>query len=129
MPRFAILEHDWPARHWDFLLEAGDVLRAWRLTEEPELAKVIHAEANFDHRLLYLDFEGPLSGDRGSVARWDAGTFKWIESAAERVVVELTGAKLIGRAALEKRPEGWRFIIHSPMRNAGFKPPSATGAV
>ena len=52
MARFAILEHDWPARHWDFLLEAGSVLRAWRLLEEPELGKSIAAEANFDHRLI-----------------------------------------------------------------------------
>ena len=24
MPRFVILEHDWPTRHWDFFLESGD---------------------------------------------------------------------------------------------------------
>ena len=127
MPRFAILEHDWPTRHWDFLLEAGDVLRAWRLLEEPELDKVVPAEANFDHRLLYLEFEGPLSGNRGSAMRWDAGTFEWIENEANRVVVELMGLRLSGVALLEKRPEGWGVSIHSPGRNAGFKPPSATG--
>ena len=70
MPRFAILEHDWPTRHWDFLLEAGSVLRAWRLLEKPWMDRVVPAEANFDHRLLYLDFEGPLSGNRGSASRW-----------------------------------------------------------
>ena len=127
MARFAILEHDWPARHWDFLLEAGSVLRAWRLLEEPELGKSIAAEANFDHRLIYLDFEGPLSGNRGSVTRWDAGTFEGIENDANRVVVELMGLRLSGVAVLENQPEGWRVSIHSPARNAGFKPPSATG--
>src|SRR5438874_2539346 len=65
MPRFVILEHDWPTRHWDFLLEAGDVLRAWRLLDEPAPGKAVLAEPNFDHRLLYLDFEGALSGNRG----------------------------------------------------------------
>ena len=110
MPRFAILEHDWPTRHWDFLLEAGNVLRAWRLLEEPELGKTISAEANFDHRLIYLDFEGPLSGHRGSVTRWDAGTFEWIENDANRVVVELSGTKLAGEVELEKQA-GWRFLF------------------
>ena len=67
MPRFVILSHDWPTPHWDFLLESGPVLRAWRLLEEPAPNRDVPAEANFDHRLLYLDYEGPLSGDRGSV--------------------------------------------------------------
>jgi hypothetical protein len=35
MPRFVILAHDWPCAHWDFLVEAGPVLRAWRLLEVP----------------------------------------------------------------------------------------------
>jgi hypothetical protein len=97
VPRYVILEHDWPTRHWDFLLEAGDVLRAWRLLEEPGPGKAIPAEPNFDHRLVYLDYEGPLSGDRGSVTRWDAGTFEWIEDGPDRVIVELAGGKLAGR--------------------------------
>src|SRR6185312_11279708 len=77
MPRYAILEHDWPKRHWDFLLEAGNVLRAWRLQDEPQTNRPNRAEANFDHRLLYLEYEGPLSGGRGRVSRWDAGTYEW----------------------------------------------------
>lgn len=100
MPRFVILEHDWPTLHWDFLLEAGAVLRAWRLLAEPQSANAVPAEANFDHRLLYLDYEGPLSNNRGSVRRWDAGTFDWIMD-GERIVVELHGAKLTGRWAIE----------------------------
>jgi hypothetical protein len=100
MPRYVILAHDWPAPHWDFLLEAGGVLRAWRLSAEPVAGRAIPAEANFDHRLLYLDYEGPLSGGRGSVTRWDAGVFEWIEDGPERVVVELSGGKLSGRVEL-----------------------------
>lgn len=101
MPRFVILEHDWPMLHWDFLLEAGAVLRAWRLLAEPTSGFPVPAEANFDHRLLYLDYEGPLSDNRGSVHRWDAGTFEWIADESGRVVVELHGAKLTGRWAIE----------------------------
>ena len=70
MPRFAILEHDWPSRHWDLLLEDGDALLAWRLMEEPRAGMAVIAEKNADHRTVYLDYEGPVSGDRGSVTRW-----------------------------------------------------------
>lgn len=101
MPRFAILEHDWPATHWDFLLEAGPVLRAWRLLAEPAAGRVVPAEANADHRLLYLDYEGPVSGDRGTVRRWDAGTFDWLADTPERIEIVLRGTKITGRCAIE----------------------------
>lgn len=107
MPRFVILEHDWPARHWDFLLEAGEALRAWRLLAEPAMGKEIPAEPNFDHRLLYLDYEGTVSGGRGNVTRWDAGLFEWVEETPERVVVMLRGTKLAGCIELRQTPEGW----------------------
>jgi len=74
MPRFAILEHDHPTLHWDLLLEAGDVLKAWRLAQAPT-ASLIEAAEIADHRVMYLDYEGPVSGDRGFVKRWDAGVF------------------------------------------------------
>lgn len=96
MPRFVVLEHDWPTRHWDLLLEAGPVLRAWRLLAEPGAAVAVPAEPNADHRLLYLDHEGPVPGGRGRVARWDAGTFDWLAEAAGRVAVVLRGGRLSG---------------------------------
>jgi hypothetical protein len=96
MPRFVILEHDWPTRHWDLFLEAGSVLRAWRLLAEPGPGAAVPAEANAEHRLLYLDYEGPVSGGRGSVSRWDAGTFEWLADGPEGVLVVLAGGKLAG---------------------------------
>jgi DNA polymerase ligase (LigD)-like protein len=101
MARFAILEHDWPSRHWDFFLEAGSVARAWRLLEEPRLATAVPAEPNGDHRLLYLDYEGPVSGGRGSVTRWDVGMFDWIADEPARVVIELHGQRLTCRVVIE----------------------------
>jgi hypothetical protein len=101
MPRFVILEHDWPERHWDFFLESGPVLRAWRLSAEPAPVTSVPSEPNAEHRRLYLDYEGPLSGDRGSVLRWDAGTFEWIEDAPERIELQLSGSRLRGRMVIE----------------------------
>jgi hypothetical protein len=100
MPRFVILEHDWPSRHWDLLLEAGPVLRAWRLLSAPGPTASVPAERNADHRLYYLDYEGPLSGDRGRVARWDAGSFEWVADEGDRLIVEFRGAKLSGLFAI-----------------------------
>jgi hypothetical protein len=108
VPRYIILEHDWPSRHWDFLLECGDVLRAWRLLAEPRAEEPISVEPNFDHRLLYLDYEGPLSGDRGGVIRWDAGIFEWIANDRNFVKVKLSGGKLTGIFQIVQTPEGWR---------------------
>jgi DNA polymerase ligase (LigD)-like protein len=104
MPRFVILEHDWPTRHWDFMLEVGDVLQTWRLATAPAENSEIRAEHIFDHRLMYLDYEGPISGDRGSVTRWDAGSYEMIEekgrsgSKQEPVerVIQLNGKRLHG---------------------------------
>src|SRR5206468_490246 len=59
MPRFVILEHDHPTRHWDLMLEARGVLRTWRLSAPPKAGVAIAATASFDHRAIYLDYEGP----------------------------------------------------------------------
>ena len=64
MPRFVILEHDHPVLHWDLMLEAGDVLQTWRLANPPTPGCAIDATALPDHRLTYLDYEGPVSGNR-----------------------------------------------------------------
>ena len=74
MKRFVILAHDWPTPHFDLLLEVGSVLRAWRLSTAP--LGPVWAEPNFDHRLIYLEFEGPLTDDRGTVTRWDSGFYE-----------------------------------------------------
>ena len=73
MPRYVILRHDWPEPHFDLLLEAGPVLKAWRLPAEPTPGEWVPAEPNADHRRLYLDYDGPVSGGRGEVSRYAAG--------------------------------------------------------
>ena len=111
MPRFVILAHDWPFPHWDFLAEADGVLRAWRLLAEPQTGADVAAEPNFDHRLFYLDYEGPLSGERGRVARWDAGECEWLADEPARVEIRLRGARLAGRAELCAAGGAWVFRV------------------
>jgi hypothetical protein len=106
MPRFVILEHDWPVRHWDLLLEAGEVLWAWRLLAEPVPGSTVAAVPNADHRLLYLDYEGPVSGGRGRVFRWAAGVFDWIEDVPGRVRIRVTSDRLSGQITLAVTDQG-----------------------
>ena len=70
MPRFVVLEHAWNGTHWDFLLEDGPALRAWALDAPIVRGQTQPARSLPDHRLVYLEYEGPISGDRGVVRRW-----------------------------------------------------------
>ena len=103
MPRFVVLVHDWPEPHLDLLIENDGVLKAWRLPTNFVPTADTPAEANTDHRLHYLDYEGPVSDDRGTVTRWDAGAATWESFAGERVVIQLSGHRIRGRFELVHR--------------------------
>jgi hypothetical protein len=113
MPRYVILQHDISgASHFDFMLETGDVLKTWSLPKPPAPGVEIDAEALPDHRLAYLDYEGPVSGDRGSVARWDRGIYDVEQESESELIVRLSGEKLIGRVSLRHSPatkSSWVF--------------------
>jgi hypothetical protein len=127
MPQFVLLEHDHPMLHWDFMLESGDVLLTWRLdripgsaTENASDAVEIAAQALPVHRKDYLDYEGPVSGDRGSVIRIDHGSYELLASSASELIVRLSGDHVCGEARLlQVSPQGspdesaWRMIWQS----------------
>ena len=115
MQRFAVLEHDSPrGLHWDLLLETGATLRTWALAAPPDHPGPITADELPDHRPVYLDYEGPVSGNRGSVRRWDHGTYEVQEQSDVRWVVKLLGGKLNGLVTIEKvadQPGKWEFVF------------------
>ena len=76
MPRYAILAHDWPTPHFDLLLEADGVLKSWRLLARPTPGTTVPATPTADHRLHYLDYEGPVSGNCGTVTRVASGEYE-----------------------------------------------------
>lgn len=105
MPRFVILTHDFPGWHWDFMLEQTLDLRTWRLLSDPSSSIEVGAEALPAHRAAYLEYEGPVSGNRGTVRRWDHGEYELLEDSTQRVVVQLNGTKLKGLATLRTSQE------------------------
>jgi hypothetical protein len=106
MPRFVILEHDWNGRHWDVMLESGDVLRTWAVAERPEPGRDLPARPLADHRLAYLEYEGPITGGRGTVRRVDRGEYDVVSWSESRVVVELRGGRYSGPAELRAEASG-----------------------
>lgn len=120
MPQYVILEHDWPRRHWDLMLEAGDVLRTWRLSKTPQPGQEVVATPLGDHRRAYLEYEGPLSGNRGQVSRWDSGTFAWELHDPDHLRVTLTGRRLQGVADLRRDiDEKWSFRLEESLAGPG----------
>ena len=102
MPRFAVLDHDHPEPHRDLLLEAGGVLRAWRLLPAFDPTSPVPAVPIPDHRLAYLDYEGEVSAGRGVVSRWDGGGLEWEAESVDEIRVRLSGHHLRGAYRLHR---------------------------
>ncbi len=76
--RYVVLRHDGIADpHFDFMYEPApdEPLRTFRLDAWPPASPdaVLEATEIAPHRRAYLDYEGPVSGDRGFVRRVAAG--------------------------------------------------------
>ena len=80
--RFVVLIHEFAlgddrALHWDLMFEENGRLLTWALPEFLEAGKSITASRLPDHRMKYLDYEGPISDGRGSVSRVLEGVYNW----------------------------------------------------
>ena len=97
--------------HWDLCLEHGDVLLTWQLEREPVEcpARPIHARRIADHRKAYLDYEGPISGNRGEVRRVHRGSLELEQRTADGYVFRLASDRLNGRFHLKPAGEDWVF--------------------
>jgi hypothetical protein len=115
MPRYVILEHTGslsykPGVHWDLMLEHGDRLRTWELVAAPAPGIKRRARALADHRMEYLRYEGPVSGDRGEVRRWDTGEYEMTSQTANEISMRMNGQQLAGILNLTRDPaenDGW----------------------
>lgn len=133
MAQSVVLRHDLPdgSHHFDWLLEptpGAAFLIAFRVGVDPSRALLGAPEpalAGFDgerlpdHRRLYLDYEGDLSGGRGRVARVARGGLEWTERGQDAIrgvaefggtPIEFQGAPVPGSAPGDT-PARWRFRL------------------
>ena len=104
--------------HWDFMLEHGPALKTWSLevlppawkaalalpAGSPSTVQTVQAVKLPDHRPVYLDYEGPVSGNRGHVTRCDGGTYRLLsppESLDDGLLeIQLDGPRIQGKVTL-----------------------------
>lgn len=109
--RYVILTHDHPFLHHDLMFEQTDSLRTWRLHTPPDDPAGGVAEELPPHRLLYLDYEGPVSGNRGTVTQWDTGVYEVVKDDPDVLQCVLQGCRLQGKITLKRSQlcETWHF--------------------
>ncbi len=83
------------------MFEQSGALRTWALYELPTAQKGAAAEQLPAHRLAYLDYEGPVSGNRGTVTRCDGGTYELVSDQPDQWCARLRGERWIGTLTLQ----------------------------
>lgn len=118
MPRWVLLRHDTPDGRWhyDWMMEPElareGALITFRVFVRPDDPGVLGFEAQRlpDHRRVYLDYEGPISGDRGRVSRISEGECQVVIDGATFEVELLTPThrRLVGMRR-EPAPDVYTF--------------------
>ena len=118
---FVLLRHELADRsHWDLMLDTGEALATWQLNEDPTADRswtagaFLPARRIADHRRAYLDYEGPVSGDRGSVIRVDRGHYFLLVGRPDVWTLQMHGDRLNGLFMLSGLGERWEFYRLAP---------------
>lgn len=112
MLRYSILTHTHPHWHWDLLIDPDGegLLRTWRLAKTPDDPAQQGAEELPRHRRIYLEYEGPVSGNRGEVAQWDQGEYHLLEQAKGILRIHCQGRQISGEIELRQASEtDWTY--------------------
>ncbi|MFQ5424042.1 MAG: hypothetical protein ACE5F9_08680, partial [Phycisphaerae bacterium] len=114
---FVVLRHsERSGTHFDLMIDAGERLATWRYLTEPfgAAADGMSCEEIGRHRRVYLDYEGPISGDRGHVTRSDGGLCEVHSRRDDRWDVTFGGQRLRGRFLIERiEQEGRRWRLRA----------------
>ncbi len=77
--RFVIQQHSTPDGkfHFDIMFEEDNVLKTFQIEQIQKLMDGIKITGKNiqDHRIIYLDYEGEISGNRGYVKIFDKGYY------------------------------------------------------
>ena len=102
--RFVVLRHEGvPEPHYDLMFEteAGSEQLAWRVDRWP-LENGAPTQALAQHRRAYLDYDGPVTGNRGSVRQTAAGRHRVRQNHPVMLIVELEDGTVL---RLFRKPE------------------------
>ena len=116
--RTVLLRHTLPEglAHLDWLIERPGapeaLLIAFRVQERPDGPEITAfvAQRAADHRRVYLDFEGPVSGGRGDVRRVAVGIVESLseDAGAITIRVRFAGDQSAWRG-IKGPDDSWRF--------------------
>jgi len=131
---YVIQEHDASRLHYDLRLERSGVLQSWAIPKLPVMEQGVKRLAiqTEDHPLGYEDFEGVIPKPEygaGTVKIWDRGVYTPVETAPDRLVVDIDGRRLKGRFALirikarEGSDKAWLFFKIKERERDEDKPP------
>jgi hypothetical protein len=113
--RFVVLRHEQHSGvHFDLMIDRGDSLATWQCPAPPETATNADMQCRRigEHRRAYLEYEGPISGDRGSVTRHDQGFCRIVSWTGDACDLEFRGQRLNGRFRLQRETadtQSWRL--------------------
>ena len=118
--RFVVQEHrQGEAVHWDLMLQMPPALSVqgklatWRLSVLPGQEQAVNLPAikTFDHRPMYLDYEGPISGQLGQVRIVQQGSYILIDHQADQWTVEFFGGDLNGKYIIKSLEASGRWQL------------------
>ena len=113
--------------HFDLMLQTSDGLLTWAMAAIPDHSGQWPAIALPLHRVQYLQYEGPVSGGRGTVNRVMAGDYElvspdeasFLSGSFDTAEVCLSPQNILIRL---QRQTGDRFRFH-----VSIEPPQASG--
>jgi hypothetical protein len=123
-----MLRHDLPdgSTHWDWLIErvTGEervltfrLESPWPILDDLS-ADAFRAERLDDHRAMYLEYEGQVSGDRGEVLRVASGSVDWTHLSESRIEVWIRWKQIFAN----RLPDWCNRLVtrtHEPVRLTG----------
>jgi hypothetical protein len=115
--RFVVLHHEGiPEPHFDLMFERAEVdanlvtfrSPCWPITSRTTLLKLA------DHRIAYLTYEGPVSGDRGFVRQVESGLYESWKIGENVYEIVLPGRRSFGLKQVSETE--WQL---EPIRSTG----------
>ncbi|MHA7812844.1 MAG: hypothetical protein ACX94C_05565 [Phycisphaerales bacterium] len=121
MRRTVVLLHTQPQKpdHYDWLIDQPELdtqhrLITFRTAHSPDQADAFLAQQAPDHRAMYLDYEGPLSNNRGQVSQVASGHVHIWEQHRDQITCRIQWAERLQDLTATRSGDGWRFAQSGP---------------